>query len=491
MAKRCIGIDVRASSLCAVQLLRAGKTFCIEKIFEARPRRNADSVSDTLRTLVSEHGFDRRAAVAISMPNDAVFFRRTETDSVGLEHIRQSGRSALDYDFPLEADKIVAQPCSYHRMTNRQYSVLTAAVARESLYQTRDVLVQARMSPDLIGAKIFAIHSTITLNHPEIRTGTAIIVHIADSYLTMAVTENNEILLVRHFPIVAGPQKNGRPVADQVRKVLLHEAGVTWRKLFEVDVAPDTRIYLAAPDEYIDALKEAIAEDLHCQTIVPNPFKRILLKQEARPRVDISVAEGLALRTLARRYTSGVNFLEADNAHVKSAASHKRELVICALLVAAIAAVSLIGLLLRASQLEAKYARLKSEIRESFKTVLPQEKNIVNPLAQLDEKLQSLKKDYTLFGSISGVGPLEVLHAITTTTPEQMNISFDEMLITTESVRLTGTTESFDSVYKWRQLLQDAPLFSTVDIVGNPQREPGGELIRFTALASFAAREQT
>ena len=568
MVKRCIGIDVGSSYLCAVQVLRIGKTFCIEKIFDTQARRGTDSASDTLKTLFSKHGFDRRAAVAISMPNDAVFFRCLETDSVGLEQVRGRGYSALDYDFPMEADEIVAQPCSYHQRTDKKYSILTAAVARESLRRTQDILLGARMHPDLIGAPVFSIHSTITLNHPEIRTGAAIIAYIAESHLTLAVTQNNAILLVRHFPIVGGSDSNGPLFEDQVGQVLSREAIITWRKLFETDIAQDTRlcrkspssareraifspgkdgeagdvcsivdtapdvhrdsqadnrgcldptvaaqqlnnktvqekgplearssfptepkVYLVAGGENSADLKEAIEENLHCQTVVVNPYARVLLKHVGRPRVDISVAEGLALRTLAPEYTSGINFLEADSLNVKSATSFKKELSICAVLVAAIAAVSLIGLFMRVSQLETEYARVKNEIRESFKTALPQEKNIVNPLAQLGEKLQSLKQDYTLFGPVSGAEPLEVLRAVTANTPADMNISFDDMLITTESVRLTGTSESFESVYNWQRLLQDAPQFSSVD-VGSPQREPDGELIRFTVLASFVARDQ-
>ena len=489
MVKRCIGIDVGSSYLCAVQVLRIGKTFCIEKIFDTQARRGTDSASDTLKTLFSKHGFDRRAAVAISMPNDAVFFRCLETDSVGLEQVRGRGYSALDYDFPIEADEIIAQPCSYHQRADKKYSILTAAVARESLRRTQDILLGARMHPDLIGAPVFSIHSTITLNHPEIRTGAAIIAYIAESHLTLAVTQNNAILLVRHFPIVGGSDSNGPLFEDQVGQVLSREAIITWRKLFETDIAQETKVYLVAGGENSADLKEAIEENLHCQTVVVNPYARVLLKHVGRPRVDISVAEGLALRTLAPEYTSGINFLEADSLNVKSATSFKKELSICAVLVAAIAAVSLIGLFMRVSQLETEYARVKNEIRESFKTALPQEKNIVNPLAQLGERLQSLKQDYTLFGPVSGAEPLEVLRAVTANTPADMNISCDDMLITTESVRLTGTSESFESVYNWQRLLQDAPQFSSVD-VGSPQREPDGELIRFTVLASFVARDQ-
>ena len=489
MAKRCIGIDVGSSYLCAVQVLRIGKAFCIEKIFDTQARRDTDSASDTLRALVSKKGFDRRAAVAISMPNDAVYFRGVETDAAGLEQVRGSGYCALEHDFPIETDEIIAQPCSYHQKTDQRYSVLTAAVARESLRKRREILLKARLNPDLIGAAVFSLHSTITLNHPEIRNGAAIIAWVAESHLTLAVTQNNVILAVRHFPIGTGSDDNGHLFEDQVARVLSCEAGITWRKLFETEIAQDTRTYLVAAGENVTELKEAIEENLHCQTIVVNPYARVLLKHVGRRRVDISVAEGLALRTLAPEYTSGINFLEADTVNAKSATSLKKELAICAVLVAAIAAVSLIGLFMRVSQLEAKYAKVENEIRESFRTALPQERNIVKPLVQLDQELKSLKQDHELFGPILGARPLEVLRAVTANTPADMNISFDDMLITAESVRLTGTSESFESVYNWQRLLRDAPQFSSVD-VGNPQRQPDSELIRFTVLASFAGRDR-
>ena len=110
-------------------------------------------------------------------------------------------------------------------------------------------------------------------------------------------------------------------------------------------------------------------------------------------------------------------------------------------------------------------------------------------IAQLELKLQSLRKDYALFGPISDTGPLDVLNAITTSTPPEMNISLNDMLITTGSVRLMGTSQSFESVYNWQRLLQDAPQFSNVD-VRDIRREPESERIHFTVLASFASKGQ-
>ena len=491
MVKRCIGIDVGSSYLCAVQIMRIGKDFCIEKAFDTQARRDTDSPSDILKTLVGKYGFDRRAAVAISVPNNTVFFRNLETDSVGFEQTAGRSSSALEYDFPIEPDEIVAQPCSYRQVDGEKDCLLTAAVAKESLHETRDILLQARMQPDFIGAAVFAIHSTIMLNHPEIRTGVAIIAHLTESHLTLAVTQNNSILIVRNFPIVCASDNDTVSVEQQVANVLSREAGITWRKLFGTEIEQDTKIYLVTGNDNTTGLKDAIEESMHCRTIIVNPYARVLLKNLRRPGANISVAEGLALRTLALERTTGIDFLEADNAIAKPTLNIKRELVICVILVAAIAVVSLVGLFMRLSNLEAKYAQVKNEIKESFQRTLPEEKNIVNPLAQLDQKLQSLRKDYALFGPISGagIGPLDVLYAITTSTPPEININLEDMLITTESVRLTGTSQSFESAYNWQRQLQNVPQFSTVDI-RDIQREPEGERVHFTVLASFATKEQ-
>ena len=490
--KRGIGIEVGSSHLCAVQMLRIGKAFCIERVFRTQMRRGTDSPSDILQTLASKYGFNRRAAVGISIPNEAVFFRSAETDLAGIEQIRASGSSAMGYDFPIDPDETVTQLYSYHPTTAEKYSVLMTAVARESLRETFEVLLGSKMRLAVIDTAVFAIHSTVALNHPEVRTGAAIIAHVAESYLTLAVVQDNTILMVRNFPILDGSADNTDADQQRVAQVLSLEAELMWRKLFEGEIEQDMRIYLVTGNGNATGLKAAIEEHLQCRTIIVNPYAKVLLKHLRRVPTDIFVAEGLALRALAPDKTKGVNFLEADNADIRPALNVKREFAICTLLVAAIAIVSLIGLFMRLAHLESRYADVKNEMKEIFRRTLPEEKNIVNPLAQLEQKLQSLRKDCTLFGSLSGAGtgPLEVLHVIATSTPPELSVGLDDVLVTAESVRLTGTSQSFESVYNWQRLLRDTLHFSTVDI-RDVRREPDGETVHFVVLASFAAEKQT
>jgi len=531
MVKRCIGIDISSSCLHAVQVSRTGEHFHIEKVFSIQTRRSSDSPPDILRSLTSKYGFDRRADIAISMPNDAVFFRNLETDLASLEQIpglskwepkrekeHMQNQSVLEHNFPIEPDEIIAQVCSYRQLSEDRYSVLVTAAKRASLHERLNILAGAKMHPKLVEAAIFAVHSTIAVNHPEIMSGTAIIAYWDESYLTLAVTQNDNILIVRNIPVIFRSDNNKRSkirvvrrdrnqryrgirtvrnglenndsFQEQVAELLSREVQITWRKVFGSEIEQDTKVYLIAGDSISIGLEAAIEENLHCQTTIVDPHAKVQGSAEYNGDAAICLAEGLALSVLAPEKTKSINFLEADTANVKPTLDLKREFVICAILVAAIVIVSLLGLFVRLSHSERKYAHIKNEITEVFQAALPEEKNIVSPLAQLEQKLQSLREDYRLFAPFSptDLRPLEVLRSITVNTPSQGNVKIDDLLITTESVRLTGNSESFESVYKWQQRLQKAPQFSTVD-VHNIGRDKTGR-VNFTISLLLATWEQ-
>jgi Tfp pilus assembly PilM family ATPase len=495
MAKRCIGIDIGFSYLRAVQIMRSEDELRIEKVLSTQTRRSKDSPQEILGQLSGKHGFDPRSDVAISMPHDAVFFRNLETDFAGLEQIRQAPKSALEHNIPIEPDQIVAQACSHRRLPDDKYSVLTAAVSKTSLHDRLNVFAGAKIKPHLVETVIFAIHSTIAINHPEIATGQAIIAYIDESFLTLAVTENNNILIVRNIPIVYRSDNNTDSIQEHVTELLALEAKVTWQKEFGTDIEQETKMYLATGPDVSGDLDAAVKESLCCQIITVQPYAIVKRSFEKNGDTGICVAEGLALRALEPEKTVGVNFLDADNADTKPALDLKKELIICAALAAAIIVVSFVGLFVRLFHLEAKYTNIKNEIRTVFQNTLPEEKNIVNPLVQLEQQLVSFRKDNQLFASFypTNLTPLKVLHNITTNTPSESSIRIDDLLITTESVRLKGTCDSFDSVYQWQKLLQEIDGFTLVD-VQNPQRNPKGNAIHFTILISLdrspAIREQ-
>lgn len=490
MIKRCIGIDIGSSYLCAVQIVRTADEFYIEKIFGSQIRRSTDSPANTLRLLWAREGFDRRAEVAISMPHNAVFYRDMETDSAGLEQMRERNWSALEHNFPVEPEEIVAQEYSYHPLPDGKYSVLTAAVSRTSLHERLNILTEAKMHLSLVEAAIFAVHSTVAVNHPEIMRSRAVIACIDESSLTFTVTRDNNILIVRNIPIIAGSDRRIDSLREQIAEVVCREAQITWQKVFGENIERDANIYLVATGNVSEYLREQIEEKLHCQVTIVDPYTKIKTPPGHKIDLPICVAEGLALRVLAPEQTKGVNFLEADNANGEPAINLKKELVTCAILIGAIAVFSLAGLFVRLSHLEEDYARIKNETTEIFKATLPEEKNIVSPLVQLEQKLESFRKDSELLTSLSGTGlaPLEVLRKVSTSTPSGENVKIDDILIAADTVRVNGTCDTFESVYQWQRLLQEVPGFAFVD-VKDVQKEPKSSVVQFTMLLSSSIQE--
>ena len=485
MSKRCIGIDIGFSYLRAVQITRTGEELCVEKVFGAKTRRSIDSPQEIIRALCGKHGFDRRSDVAISMPNDAVFYRSLETDYTELEQIRQTPMSALEHNIPIESEEIVAQVCSQRRLPDDKCSVLTAAVSKTSLQERLNILAGTKMRPNLIETAIFAIHSTVVINHPEAATGRAIIAYIDDSYLALAVTEDNNIVIVRNIPIASQTDTNTDLNSVEAARSLTREAEVTWQKAFGEELAEDALIYLATAGDIAADFVTAITENSRFEIVAVEPYAMVKRCFEKNGDVEICVAEGLALRALAPEKTVGVNFLEAGNGGTKPKLNLKKELIICAALAAAIVVVSFAGLFIQLFRLEAKYTNVKNEIEEVFRRTMPEEKNIVNPLVQLEQKLVSFRKDYQLFATFypANSSPLKVLHGITSNTPSQGNIKIDDLLITAESVRLKGSCDSFDAVYQWQRLLQNIPGFALVD-VQDVQKDARADIVHFIILVS-------
>ena len=222
----------------------------------------------------------------------------------------------------------------------------------------------------------------------------------------MAVTQDNNILIVRNIPIASGSENN---VDEQLAELLSREAERTWRKVFGAEIEQGCKIYVAAAGRNFDGLKAIVEENLNCQIAVVEPYAEIKNPSEYKNDPATCIAEGLALRLLAPEKTTGINFLEADNSNMKPTLDLKKELVICVILAAAIAVVSLGGLFMRLSHLKTKYARVKNEIREIFQRTLPEETNIVSPVAQLEQKLKALRKDYRLFASFCPTSALSLI----------------------------------------------------------------------------------
>jgi len=484
MAKRCIGIDIGQSYLRAVQIVNTAGRFNVEKVFYRQMRRASDTPERILRMLTADYGFDRRADVAVAVPQEAVFFKKIETDKQGLANLRKSVFSLLENNFPIAPEELVIRIYSHVSKEGGRLSVLTAAVSKQSLRERIDCLSNAKLKAGLLDSAIFAIHSSITVSHPEIRSGKAVIAHIGSCCITLAVTKNGRILVVRNIPIKTDSAKQDRPVSKIIAEQLVQQSQLTWQQVFEEPIEAGLKFYVVAEENLTESLKKSVEENLSARVIIANPYAQLTVPPEYKSDPMFTIAAGLGLRLHLAEQSCGINFLGGDKEGAGAVPDVKKEAVCFVTLICAVFLVWLISLFVRLSYLEDTYAKLKNDTNAAFKEVLPQEKVIVNPLVQLEQKMHTISSDYSLFGPTCAVGPLDVLYVLSSSIEPEWAVKIENVLITTESVRITGTSDSFESVYNLQRRLNEHRCFSAAE-VKDIKTAAKGDLVRFKMVISL------
>ncbi|MCK5174735.1 MAG: pilus assembly protein PilM [Planctomycetes bacterium] len=489
--KRCIGIDIGPSHLRAVQICETDGQVDIEKVFTAHLRRRLDEPTEMLKKLFREHGFDRRADIALSMPCENVFFRNIDDQpATATEQDRKQQKAAMGNGFPIPQDELITQACSRHHVSDDKYSVLVAATTKSALHERLELFKGTRLRPKLVDAAILAVYPTIAFNHPQIGAAAETIAYIGETHLSLAIVQANNILTARNIPIPSADSDDPEEQKALCADLLCREASITWNKVFGDQAQPAQRIYLAATAEIPDDFATLIQEKLNCQLIAVDPYATFKSASSQSHDVAIHVAEGLALRLLAPDKAASAGFHQPHNDTPIDKLDKKKDFTTCGILAAMIVIVFVGGFFLRLARLEAKHTGLKNEIKNVFQRTLPDEKNIVDPLAQIRQELQSLQNSYATFSSVAlgKLDPFEALYSITTSVPTDADISIHSVLITTESARLTGFGKSFQSVYDWQELLDRTPGFSNIDMQ-NIEREAASQQVRFTMLMSLTMVE--
>ncbi len=480
MPKRCIGIDIGRSHVRAAQVARTPEGMCLEKIFAMQTRRSTDSLPGILHSLTAEHGFDRRAEIAISLPHNAFFFADIQTDRPGLEELRQADPPGLKDRFPIPADDIAAQVCSVLRLADGKYSVLVAATSIESLRRELLQLEEAKIKPGRVETPITAAHMAVSANHPESTQGPAVILYVDASTLSLAVTYDGNLLLVRNIPMFGTADQGIEALARDTAEIVGQEIEITWKRLF--GNAPDAglAVFLIASHEMAPLLAASLPDKIDTRIVPVDPCAGIVPSEGVKVDSALCIAEGLALRSLQAN-TKSINFLGIYQAKTRPHLKAARELKICGALVAAAAAVWLIGLFLQLSSLESQHTQLKKQAEAIFRRAVPEETNIVNPAIQLQQKLDAFRKEREAFTGFDPgrPTPLEVLYALSQCTPAGGRLKLHDVLIAADSVRILGSCDSFGTLSEWQRLLGQIPGLRVVD-VPTPKKDAESGKVHFT-----------
>ncbi|MEE4166334.1 MAG: PilN domain-containing protein [Desulfocapsaceae bacterium] len=142
-------------------------------------------------------------------------------------------------------------------------------------------------------------------------------------------------------------------------------------------------------------------------------------------------------------------------------------------IVRAAVAVVLIGSVLAVSGLFLDYQRMKNErdrlaaeVAGIYKETLPGSSRIVNPVQQLQVKVNELKNvTSTGVSDDPTLNTLVLLSDISDRIPESFKVTFQRYIYDRRTIRIKGVTDNFNTVDQMKRSLDKSPYFSEVSIV--------------------------
>jgi Tfp pilus assembly protein PilN len=438
--------------------------------------KSTADIKSFINSMLTEENFDMSAKVTVTAPSDRVFFQHFRTDLSANEDVQHLIRYELEDDFPIPFDELVAGICGSRELKGNYREYLIGAINRSELRDRLQTIKEAHLKCSAVTADVCVLYAAASVNNNLLDNSPSVIVHADNSRIILAISVKGRLVCARHFDS-QNEAEGGTPLTSI--QVLTREIEMTLRSMFGTNADTRLKVFMSANNELFDNLSARFSEVFNCEVIALNPFTNIDYSDQ-QPNTDIVIATGLALIG-TKEIPEVLDFLSIDESRSNQTAETKRGLFIAGALLLVIGALLVVRLFYERHNLENEHELIKKQIRKVFVQTLPEEKKIVNELAQMNEQLEAVRTEYTTIaaGISARVLPLKILQAISEKITPNQNVRINDISMSPESVRLVGVATSFESVDNLMTVLRQVSEFNTVE-VPSIDVDPQSSEVRFT-----------
>jgi len=483
--KRSIGIDFSENKICMVQLYHDRGKYILERSHVERMPKDiftketfSKENQATINNIINKGDLDAQAPVIINMPYNKVFFGRIITDLSSYKDVRQLLKFELEDDFPIPFDDLVADICSYRELNEQKREFLVGATSRSELQDRFQIMHEAGAECSMITTDICALFKIVEFNNEQIYNEPSLIIHMDVCRTILAISKKNRLLCVRYL--------NRFDATQNFVPILRQEIELTLRSISNSDIPVPSRILLSGTRELVHNFSEEFAKENNSEIVILDPFAQIKCSPEQQKDREIIIALGLALIGINVK-NKELNFLAADKAKANQTARTKQNAIAFISLLIVLVATFLFNLFSQLKALENENQQIERKMREVFIQTIPEEKRIVNELAQITEKFKALEDEYNIIANevYSRAPALRILQCISETITPNQNISVSSISINTKSTQLNGVAPSFESLDNMVGILSKISEFDSVNIK-NADIDTTNNRVRFSLLIKIS-----
>jgi type II secretory pathway component PulL len=201
--------------------------------------------------------------------------------------------------------------------------------------------------------------------------------------------------------------------------------------------------------------------------------------ENTKPWDPALMDNALALALMAIEGIKGLNFHKGQFAAKKLFVKHKKNWIKTGLLAAAVLALLFFSAIMENYTLNRKLDHIDQQITSVFKATFPAVKRIVDPHREMQINVQEAKKSAV---NQSTAGPhirsIDIINSISQNIPDGIEVDVTRMVISPETVLISGNTDDFKSVDDIKGKLEQVEYFKKVTI-SSTNLDRSGKEVRF------------
>jgi type II secretory pathway component PulL len=464
MSRKILGLDIRHDAVSAVLVDSGIKGTVIEAHMHVPlPDRKAgeNGLAASLETIVQKMDTSGSICVA-SFPADEISYRNIQVPFKGQKKIKKILPYELEPTLPFPVEDLIIDFISLEIPDNlNTKNLITASVEKSKLHSYLDTLATFNIEPEIV--TVGGYQTALCLANFLDSQKNWLLIDINKSKGTIFVIFSGRTCLIRSFPIGSTARSYKiRSLCSNIWQTL-----IAFEKIIGFDFKPDGGFITGFG---IDDL----GFDQDMEQALGFPIERAhilrytqLIKQQFVPQsyTPFLMDNALSLALTEIEGAKGFNFRKGPFASKKFWEENKKSLIQTGVFFILVLALGFFNVFLDSYFMEKRLARLDHQITGIFTSTFPEVKKIVDPIQQMRIKIQDARAKALLPGETEKqVRGIDILNTISKQIPEDMDVTLTRFVMGSESIIISGNTDTFNSVNTIKSKLEQSEFFKKIVI---------------------------
>ena len=474
MPEKILGLDISDDAITAVQVEGGLKGYHILACAHIRIEGD-DSLDDALRELFEQQ--DLRSDVCLaSIPGEHVSYRNLRMPFKDAKKIRQTLPFEVETMVPFPIDDLVIDFTINDR--SDQSEILAVSARKELISGYLAHLQSHSVDPDVLDIR--CVPTVSLLLKQEGTPDNGLFLEMGERRSTMVLFLKRRMALIRSFSFNApafGSTANGdhaeTPTREQAESWFesfctmventIHSIGCQSNR----EVRPEAVFFTGVGARYpetADLLTRFLG--VPAQEIDLSKDRKINMGESvARVWNPVLMDNALALSLRNGKQGQGFNFRKDEFEIKKRGFWLQKEFRRAMIFLGVILCLLFVDMGVDFYFLKERYRMLDQRVTEVFSRTFPDVKRIVDPLQQMKVKVNEVKTSaISIPGTNSTNKVLDLLKDISERIPKSLDVHVTRMVIDQETVRVSGKTDTFNTVDSVKSGLEPSKYFSGVTI---------------------------